>query len=46
MDFDALMAQILEILPNATLGEDLEGQVVIYTNLTTSEGGTLVDMDD
>ncbi len=46
MEFDSFMAKVLETFPNATVGEDFDGQVVIYTNLTTTEGGTLVDMDD
>ena len=33
MSFNELYAKILEILPNATMGEDEEGQIVVYTNL-------------
>lgn len=29
---------ILEILPNATLGEDNDGQVIIYTDLRLNQG--------
>lgn len=46
MTFDDLMREILAILPNATAGEDNDGQVVIYTNLkSVSSDGHLVDMD-
>ena len=45
--FDELLRDILEILPNATVGEDNEGQLVIYTNLkVVSSDGHLVDMED
>jgi hypothetical protein len=32
MTFDDLMRAILNILPNAQLGEDNDGQIVVYTN--------------
>jgi len=33
MTFDELYAKVLEIQPFATMGEDNEGQIVIYTGL-------------
>jgi len=33
MSFDELYAKILDILPTATMGDDEDGQIVIYTNL-------------
>lgn len=33
MTFSELDALICEILPNASMGEDEEGQLIIYTNL-------------
>lgn len=33
MKFDDWLRQVLEILPNAEVGEDNEGQLVIYTDL-------------
>jgi hypothetical protein len=33
MEFNEFMRAILDILPNATVGEDNEGQVVVYTDL-------------
>ena len=45
--FDDLCAAILEILPQASFGEDNDGQVVIYTNLhSVSSDGHLADMDE
>ena len=43
-DFDDLMKIVLAILPKASLGEDNDGQVVIYTNLKALKGGALGDM--
>lgn len=36
--FDELMRAILEILPEAQLLEDSEGELVIYTNLRDLDG--------
>tara|TARA_Y100000310_G_scaffold189647_2_gene189616 strand:+ start:445 stop:624 length:180 start_codon:yes stop_codon:yes gene_type:complete len=33
MTFDELYKAILEVCPRAQLGEDLEGQIVVYTDL-------------
>lgn len=53
--FDSLYRKILQLIPRATIEEDNEGQLIIYTNLTMlskskceSRGlpeGTIVDMD-
>lgn len=32
MTFNEMYSRILEILPDASCGEDNEGQIVIYTN--------------
>lgn len=43
---DDLLRAILAILPEATIDEDLEGQIVIYTNKKEAdENGTLVDFE-
>lgn len=43
---DDLIRAILAILPEATIDEDLEGQIVIYTNKKqTDENGTLADFE-
>ena len=34
MTYNELVAKIQAVLPEASFGEDLDGQVVIYTNLT------------
>jgi hypothetical protein len=33
MTFDELSKAILEVLPRAQLGEDMDGQIVIYTDM-------------
>ncbi len=33
MTFDELYKAILEVCPRAQLGEDLEGQIVVYTDM-------------
>lgn len=33
MTFDEFMAKVLEAFPEAMVGEDNDGQLVIYTNL-------------
>lgn len=44
--FDELLQDILEIMPNATVGEDQEGQLVIYTNLRiVSSDGHLAEFE-
>jgi len=46
MTFNELYAAILEVLPNAEIGEDNEGQVVIYTGLREVDPqANLGDMD-
>lgn len=44
MTFDELMCAVLAILPDAQLGEDNDGQIVVYTN-KKQEGDNVVDMD-
>ena len=41
---DELLRALLAILPNASIGEDLDGQIVVYTNLQEAKDG-LKDMD-
>ena len=43
--FCELMNWIGEALPNATIGEDNEGQLVIYTDLRETDGGQLAEME-
>ena len=35
---------LLNTIPNATLGDDNDGQVIIYTNLRLLKNGKLVEM--
>jgi hypothetical protein len=46
-DIQGLMEWLMETLPNAEVGEDNDGQIVIYTNLKTiSSDGHLVDIEE
>ena len=42
----ALMMAVLEILPEASLGDDNDGQIIIYTNLRISDGLTTVPANE
>lgn len=44
--FNELLTQVLSIIPNASVGEDNDGQLIIYTNLTEDEDGNLSEMSD
>jgi len=46
MIFQELIDALNQILPKSQLGEDNDGQIVVYTNLKEQENGELVDMDD
>lgn len=45
MTSNELMNKIREILPNATIGEENDGQIVIYTNLEEINN-RLIDFDE
>ena len=44
MTTDELIRKVLLILPDAELGEDNDGQIVIYTGLTEQSAGTVTPM--
>ena len=46
MTLQELSEAIGAFLPNASFGDDLDGQLVIYTNLKFDEDENLVDMDE
>ena len=47
MNENDVIRLMLESFPNATLGEDNEGQLIIYTNLTViNSDGMVADMGD
>lgn len=46
MTLDQLLSIILPLMPDATVGEDNDGQVVIYTNLIEMPDGTLLTMPE
>ena len=41
MTFDDLMRRVLAVIPDATLDEDNEGQIVIYTGLEEDARGNI-----
>ena len=43
--FDWLCTKVLEVLPSATFGQDNEGQIIIYTDLTEDETGTVKKLE-
>lgn len=43
---DELLQAILPILPYSQVGEDNEGQLIIYTNLYETDTGKLADYND
>lgn len=49
MNFNQLAAEILKVLPNASFGEDNDGQIIVYTNLAQTNSDNdkpLVDMGE
>lgn len=46
MDLDTLMRAILAILPLAQAGEDLDGQLVIYTGMRVNAADTVEPMPE
>lgn len=48
MTFDELMHSILALLPESSIGEDNDGQLVVYTNLVATGDGDapVVSMGD
>lgn len=49
LSMNELMRMVLDILPNASFGEDNDGQIVIYSNLQQVDPDPeqpLVDMGD
>lgn len=41
MTFDEMVGQILQVLPNAVLDQDNDGQVVIYTGVREDADGNI-----
>jgi len=46
MDINDLMDAVLDICPNAQVGQDDDGQILIYTNMTINAFDNMVDMDE
>lgn len=45
MTLDDLIKEVLDILPEATVGEDNEGQLIVYTNLYVDKDGQIQSFD-
>lgn len=45
MNYNELVQQVLNILPSASFGEDNDGQLIIYTNMTESRYGILTPFE-
>ena len=46
MKFDDIMREVLNIFPDAELGEDNDGQLVIYTGLISNSEDDWIPMED
>lgn len=44
--FGELHASIMSILPNASFGDDNDGQIIIYTNMQEIGDSLISDIDD
>ena len=42
MNIDDVYSKILDILPNAQMGEDIDDQVVIYTDMMVDDNDELI----
>jgi hypothetical protein len=43
--FDELYTQVLAVLPEATIGEDNDGQLIVYTAMRLQGDGTVAFID-
>lgn len=41
-----LINALVPAFPNATIGEESDGQIVIYTNMHYNSDGSIVEYDD
>jgi hypothetical protein len=46
MTYDEFYRTILNVLPSAALGEDNDGQLVIYTDMYINDEGKVVPMEN
>lgn len=46
MNFDQFLVKVLVAFPNAQVGEDNDGQLIIHTNLTRDENEMIVAMPE
>lgn len=45
MTYADLVKKVTEILPNATFGEDNDGQLLIYTDVSEQKNGELIPFE-
>lgn len=45
MDLSTAMGRVMDIFPNASVGEDNDGQIIIYTDMTVDSTETLVPFE-
>lgn len=46
MTLDEFLSVVLLLIPEAEVGEDNDGQLIIYTNLTLNADGNIETMPD
>lgn len=46
MTEEQLLSFLLDFLPDCEIGEDFDGQIVVYTNLRENENGILVPFEE
>lgn len=46
MTLNELMQKISEILPEAEMGDDLDGQIIIYTNMMIDRDENLISFTE
>ena len=46
MTFDQLVTAITRVLPECSFGEDLDGQIIVYTNKQLDESDALVELEE
>ena len=43
--FGDLYVEVTNLFPNATIGTDNDGQLIVYTNLIETSDGTIEEME-
>ena len=40
------MGKVMDIFPEATCDEDMDGQIIIYTNMRLDDNGNLISFEE